>query len=163
MFAPVLGNMCPFHGPLAHLVERRICNAEVTGSIPVGSTNKLTKNELHRCNHRRKFGGYRGYWNKWKFWAPKLNKWRKDIKRPGWSNGHYTQVKFQRSRRKVLPKKISRAIAPDSIIWRTWAKRGRQDLRDVRFMRPGSKYSPEINIYDDRVLMTSRNLWWTVG
>jgi hypothetical protein len=25
-------------GPLAHLVERLICNEEVTGSIPVGST-----------------------------------------------------------------------------------------------------------------------------
>ncbi len=28
-------------GPLAHLVERRVCNAEVTGSSPVGSTQAV--------------------------------------------------------------------------------------------------------------------------
>ena len=28
-------------GPIAHLVERLICNEEVTGSIPVGSTTSL--------------------------------------------------------------------------------------------------------------------------
>lgn len=58
-------------------------------------------------------------------------------------------------KRRVKKKIHARAIAPDTKVWRTWAKRGRQDLRDVRFMRPGSEYFPEINIYDDRVLMIS--------
>ena len=30
-----------YKGPLAHLVERRVCIAEVTGSSPVGSTSVL--------------------------------------------------------------------------------------------------------------------------
>ena len=40
-------------GPLAHLVERLICNEEVTGSIPVGSTK-----------HRKTFpaGGFLVLW-----------------------------------------------------------------------------------------------------
>ena len=33
-----------FGGPIAHLVERHICNVEVTGSSPVGST------KIHRDN-----------------------------------------------------------------------------------------------------------------
>lgn len=43
------------HGPLAHLVERLICNEEVTGSIPVGSTvdRKIPlERDFLRCGRR---------------------------------------------------------------------------------------------------------------
>ncbi len=46
----------PSNGPLAHLVERLICNEEVTGSIPVGSTDDRTiplKRDFLRCGRRR--------------------------------------------------------------------------------------------------------------
>lgn len=49
----------------------------------------------------------------------------------------------------------ARAIAPENETWRQRALRSKQELRDVRFIRSGAEYSPEINIFDDRVLMIS--------
>lgn len=49
----------------------------------------------------------------------------------------------------------ARAIAPDNETWRQRALRSKQELRNVRFIDSGAEYSPEINIFDDRVLMIS--------
>ncbi len=49
----------------------------------------------------------------------------------------------------------ARAIAPDTKEWRQRIKESKKELRDVRFMKEGSFFSPEINIYGDHVLMIS--------
>ena len=49
----------------------------------------------------------------------------------------------------------ARAIAPENETWRQRALQSKAELRDVRFIRSGAEYSPEINIFDDRVLMIS--------
>lgn len=49
----------------------------------------------------------------------------------------------------------ARAIAPDTEKWRKRALCSKKELRDVRFISSGAEYSPEINIFDDRVLMIS--------
>jgi len=49
----------------------------------------------------------------------------------------------------------ARAIAPDMEKWRKRALCSKKELRDVRFISSGAEYSPEINIFDDRVLMIS--------
>lgn len=49
----------------------------------------------------------------------------------------------------------ARAIAPENAQWRQRVKASKKELRDVRFIRSGAEYSPEMNIFDDRVLMIS--------
>jgi sugar-specific transcriptional regulator TrmB len=49
----------------------------------------------------------------------------------------------------------ARAIAPDTEKWRQRVLRSAEELRDVRFIESSAEYSPEINIFDDRVLMIS--------
>ncbi len=49
----------------------------------------------------------------------------------------------------------ARAIAPDNETWRQRALQSKEELRDVRFIHSGAEYSPEINIFDNRVLMIS--------
>lgn len=49
----------------------------------------------------------------------------------------------------------ARAIAPDTKEWRQRAMLGQKELRDVRFLPVGAEYSPEINIFDNNVLMIS--------
>jgi len=49
----------------------------------------------------------------------------------------------------------ARAIAPDTRQWRERTLRSKQELRDVRYLQSNAEYSPEINIFDDRVLMIS--------
>lgn len=49
----------------------------------------------------------------------------------------------------------ARAIAPENETWHQRALLSKEELRDVRFIRSGAEYSPEINIFDDRVLMIS--------
>jgi len=55
-----------------------------------------------------------------------------------------------------IKKKIhARAIAPDTEIWRKALSRSRDELREVRFLPAGNTYTPEINIYDDKMLIIS--------
>ena len=55
-----------------------------------------------------------------------------------------------------IKKKIhAKAIAPDTEIWRRALSRSRDELREVRFLPAGNSYTPEINIYDDKMLIIS--------
>lgn len=57
---------------------------------------------------------------------------------------------------KRVKKKIhAYAIAPDTQVWRDTAKRSQQEMRTVRFLPKGAAYTPEVNIYDDKMLMIS--------
>lgn len=57
--------------------------------------------------------------------------------------------------RRIKQKIHARAIVPDTLAWRELAKHNREHLREVRFLPKGANYTPEINIYDNKMLMVS--------
>jgi HTH-type transcriptional regulator, sugar sensing transcriptional regulator len=57
--------------------------------------------------------------------------------------------------KRIKGKIHARAIVPDTKIWREALARSREELREVRFLPPGNIYTPEINIYDDKMLVIS--------
>jgi len=50
---------------------------------------------------------------------------------------------------------FARAIVSDTKEWRKRVQKSREELRDVRFMTSGDEYTPEINIFDNNILMIS--------
>lgn len=58
--------------------------------------------------------------------------------------------------RRVKQKIHARAIVPDTSAWRELAQHNRADLREVKFLPQGTNYTPEINIYDNKMLIV---LW----
>lgn len=57
--------------------------------------------------------------------------------------------------RRVKKKIHARAIAPDTEVWRETEKRGQQEMRTVKFLPAGENYTPEINIYNNKMLIIS--------
>lgn len=58
-------------------------------------------------------------------------------------------------KRRVAKKINAKAIVPDTKDWRERVKKSREELREVRFLPVGNEYTPEINLYDNKMLMVS--------
>ena len=57
--------------------------------------------------------------------------------------------------RRIKKKIFARAIAPDTQVWRERLKVNQAELRDTRFLPAGNSFTPEINIYNNKMLMVS--------
>jgi sugar-specific transcriptional regulator TrmB len=65
--------------------------------------------------------------------------------------GFFSDYLSERIKRKIH----AYAIAPDTTVWRETAQRSQKEMRTVRFLPEGAQYTPEVNIYDDKMLMIS--------